>query len=404
MTRANLEGADAAQALGNNFIVYGVKNKENTSTTVYNYYNVNWKGDETNKDKGEWVYAEQDKNKLNTSIGEGKQTIKYWDYGATSYDFTAFTLGNDNITVTRSESNGSPTYTLKDQVAYLQSCFIADRKVITSSDFGNPIQFTFHSTGTKVGMSIYETIPGYSIKDIKFYNGTTTEGEEEGSTVESDPIAKPCLYANTECITENHATGTLTVTYNTDNSAKPELTEDKTGSDTEELTTKTSILTFSKFVLNADKEGNEPENAKYLGRTKGDATSTGLKAVTPCTVTDGLTLKVDYTLISTDGSDEEITVKGATATIPEKYTTWETNHVYNYIFHISEKTNGSTGSGEDGLHPIIFDAVVDENANGSTTTETTFDQDGNGTTTVVQNNQDANKSSIRCPLGVPTDL
>lgn len=391
MTRANLEGAAAAQALGNNFIVYGVKNKDNTPTTVYNYYNVNWKGDESDetKTKGEWVYAEQDKNKLNTSIGEGKQTIKYWDYSANSYDFTAFTLGNDNITVTRSESNGSPIYTLKGQVAYLQSCFIADRKVIKSTDFGNPVQFTFHSTGTKVGMSIYETIPGYSIKDIKFYNGTTTEGEDSENTVESDPIAKPCLYANTECITENHATGTLTVTYGADNLAKTELIEDKTGSDTEERTTKTSILTFSKFVLNADKEGNEPENAKYLGQKKGDATSTGLKAVTPCTVTGGLTLKIDYTLISTDGSGEEITVKGATAKIPEEYTTWETNHVYNYIFQISEKTNGSTGGSEVGLHPIIFDAVVDENANGSTTTETTFAKDGNSTTTVVKDNQDA---------------
>lgn len=400
MTRAtDLTGAEAAQALGNSFIVYGVKTKDNTNTTVYNYYNVNWKGEEgdesDNTKKGEWVYAEQDKNKLNTE-GSNKQTIKYWDYSATSYDFTAFTLGSDNIKVERKETeSGSPTYTFKGQVAYLQSCFIADRKVISSTDFGKPVQFTFHSTGTKVGMSIYETIPGYSIKEIKFYDGSTTEGEEEGTTqaegeqttVESDPIAKPCLYAKTECIPENHANGTLTVTYDNTNNANPELTEDKTGS--ESTTTTTSILSFSKFILNADNEGNEPKDDKYLGRDKGNATSTGLKAVTPCTVTGGLTLKVDYTLISTDGSGEEITVKGATATIPENYTKWETNHIYNYIFQISEKTNGSTGGSEVGLHPIIFDAVVDENANGSTTTETTFDKDGKGTTTVVKDNQDA---------------
>lgn len=381
MTRANLEKADAAQALGNNFIVYGVKNKDNTSTTVYNYYNVNWKGDENNKAIGEWVYAEQDKNKLNTT-GSDKQTIKYWDYGANSYDFTAFTLGSNNINVERSEENGSPIYTFTGKNTDLHSCYIADRELVETTNFGNPVKFTFHSTGTKVGVSFYETIPGYSIKDIKFYDGSqeVKEGEEAQSFI------VPILYASSACMQENSANGTLTVKYDTNNKAVITWPTDDSNKNTP-----VSAIKFNGFSLNAPKESNETtdDGVKYLGREKDYATSTSPKAVIPCTVTGGLTLKIDYTLISTDGSDEEITVKGATATIPEDYTKWETNHIYNYIFKITEDTNGSTGGSEVGLHPIVFDAVVDENANGSTTTETTFDKDGKSTTTVVKDNQDA---------------
>lgn len=390
MTRANLEGAAAAQALGNNFIVYGVKNKDDKTTIVYNYYNVNWKGNDEDKTKGEWVYAEENKNRLNTE-GADKQTIKYWDYGATSYDFTAFTLGSNDIKVERTESDGSPTYTFTRKYEDLQSCFIADRITVNSKDFGNPVKFTFHSSGTKVGLSIYETIPGYSIKDIKFYDRSSII--DEGETLGKEDIKfQPILNANSACIPVSYSNGTLKITYDNSNKAISKFTEDKTT--TQEGSTdveKVSAITFKKFTLNADKESKETSNEsdKYLGRDKENATSTGLKAVSPCEVTGGLTLKVDYTLISTDGSEEEITVKGATATIPEEYTKWEANHIYNYIFKITEDTNGSTGGSEVGLHPIIFDAVVDENANGSTTTETTFDKDGKSTTTVVEGNQDA---------------
>ena len=373
MTRAtDLTGADAAQALGNNFIVYGVKTKDNTNTTVYNYYNVNWKGEDT-----KWVYAEEDKNKLNNTIGEGKQTIKYWDYSASLYDFTAFTLGSSSIQVERTEANNSLTYTFKGNYNDLKSCYIADRIKVDKNDFGKPVKFTFHSTGTKVGVNIYETIPGYSIKEIKFYDGSTPEEEDD----EVQTFLTPILYANSECIPENHSQGTLTVTYDENNKAKLDFAEDKSTSG--ETTTNTKFIKFSTFTLNADYEQDEDNNIKYLGRTKDGATSTGGKAVSPCTISGGLTLKIDYTLISTDGSGEEITVKGATATIPDTYTKWEPNHIYTYIFNITQDTNGSTGGDVTGLHPIVFDAVIDENAEGSTTTETTFNKDGKGTTTKI---------------------
>lgn len=370
-------GADAAAALGNNFIVYGEKTKDGETSTVYNYYNVNWKSTGENNQEA-WVYAGEAKNTLNTK-GEN-QTIKYWDYSATSYDFTAFSLGNSkDITVTRTtETTGSPIYTLTGKVADLQNCFFADRKIVkneeNNKEFGQPVKFTFRSTGTKVGMGIYEDIPGYSIKEIRFYDSDESD----------NPIIRPVLYANNACIPVSDATGTLKVTFDSDNKATSTLTKDAEG---EETTDVSSLMLGNSFNLTEDKEFNETKNAqdKYLGRKKSSRTSTGEKVVSPRKITGGLTLKIDYTLISTDGSGEEITVKGATAKIPETYTDWKSNYVYTYIFKITEDTNGSTGGSETGLKPIVFDALVTEDIAGSQTTETTFDKNGNGTTKDITN-------------------
>ena len=369
--------ADAASALGNNFIVYGEKTKEGETSTVYNYYNVNWKTTE-GEDVASWVYAGENKNSLND--GAETQTIKYWDYDATSYDFTAFSLGNStDITVERiKDDNGAPSYTLTGKVADLQNCYFADRKIVkndeNNKEFGQPVKFTFRSTGTKVGMGIYEDIPGYSIKEIRFYDSDESD----------NAMIRPVLYASTECIPVNDATGTLKVTYDNDNKAIPTLTKDTESSETTEVS---SLMLGSSFNLTESKEFNETKNDqdKYLGRKRSEATSTGEKVVSPRKIEGGLKLKIDYTLISTDGSGEEITVKGATAKIDEQYTDWKSNYVYTYIFKITKDTNGSTGGSSTGLNPIVFDALVTEDIAGSQTTETTFDENGNGTTNDITN-------------------
>ena len=99
----------------------------------------------------------------------------------------------------------------------------------------------------------------------------------------------------------------------------------------------------------------QPTWAVETGATPGD-----YSIVLPNEAGTVLTLKVDYTLESTDGSGEEITVHGATAIIPSQYTQWKSNYAYTYIFKISDNTNGKTNPAVDvtGLYPITFDAVV----------------------------------------------
>ena len=86
-----------------------------------------------------------------------------------------------------------------------------------------------------------------------------------------------------------------------------------------------------------------------------------------------LTLKVDYTLISTDGSGETIKVTGATAQVPAVYAAWKSGYAYTYLFKISENTDGKTNPdlGPVGLYPITFDAVVTETEEGVQETITT---------------------------------
>lgn len=365
-------GADAAGKLGNNFIVFGTKTVDGTKRVVYDHYNVNYID-------GDWVYAGQPSNSLNQT--GGTQALKYWDYSASQYDFVAFSLGSnamgdgaDQIKVTRIENNDNPTYKLKGNLSNLRGCFIANKKTVT--DFGNPVQFTFSSTGTKVSVNIYEKIPGYSIKYIKFY-------EKDGATGTSNT---PILYAGTECIPQTEGTGTLTVSFNGKGEADANWEKDGNS----ENTSNSSSITFDKFELNVTREDKETANAeeKYIGRTQDEPTSTGEKDVTACTINGGLTMKVDYTLIATDGSGETITVTGASVKVEEKYTTWKPNFIYKYLFKITADTNGSTGGagGIQGLKPIVFDAIVTENAEGTKVTETTFDANGNSTTKEITSN------------------
>lgn len=371
ISRAELNGAAAAGKLSNNFIVFGTKTKDGQIKTIYNYYNVNWKSPEGTSE-GAWVYEGQEKTSLNDFGGD--QSLKYWDYSATAYDFVAFSLagkrigtGEGEIFITKITDSSNPTYTLTGKVSDLQSCYIADRISMTSG-YGSPVKFTFHSTGTKVSVGIYEEIPGYSIKNIKFYESGT-------STTPGEALV---LYANGDKILANAAKGSLTISFDGNNKAKAALSEETS------TTTKSSKIEFT-FNLDTEKQDHETEGTteKYLSRTSTNPTPSSTEGVLPCTITGGLNMKVDYTLIATDGSGEEIEVKGATVNIPEEYTNWQGNFHYNYKFKITENTNGSTGGETDpkGLYPITFAAMVTEDITGSQTTEIEFNKDGTSTIT-----------------------
>lgn len=354
ISRATIEGADAATMLHNSFIVYGTKKVSDTETQiVFNKYKVTY----NTTDK--WTYAKND-----------GQSLKYWDYAATQYDFVAFSLaGNENdINVEKVENNENPTFTLKGKVSALKSCYTAAPVSVASSsqNFGKDVQFTFRSTGTKVSVGIYETIPGYNIQDIKFYKADNTE------TATSN---QPVLYASSACFSSSEETGagTLTLTFDK-TSVTTKLTVDNSATGT---STETKDLEFSGFSFGTN---------NHLGTDRNSATKTGAIYVSPTNIEDGLTMKVDYTLISTDGSGETITVKGATVKVSKDYTNWEENHHYTYIFKITDSTNGSTGGGITGLTPIVFDAIVSEELGGTQTTVTEFNKDGIGTTTKENTN------------------
>lgn len=385
ITRAStLNGEQAANALNKSYVVYGYKTVNNNPTTVFDHYNITWNGqkDKTESNTQGWEYVGQTPNSL-SSLGNGAvQTIKYWDYSATQYDFVAFSFGKaiqgtGEGKVNASKIDNTPTYTLTGNVKDLAKCFIADRITAKSSTTGKDnllvqykkdVQFNFRSLSTKVTMGIYETIPGYSVKDVKFYSSDNTKLD--------DAQNKPTLYAKDKKIPAGN--GTITVTFPTTDESKTDYNKAHVKFAVAEGNENSSTIQFGNLST-VEKEKAEKTGTTFIGRdinnfsTPKDGTNKKYEVVIPAEVGD-LTLKVDYTLESIDGSGEEIKVTGATAVVPEKYTKWEPNYAYTYIFKISDKTNGSTGTpgaNPAGLYPITFDAIVTETETGKQETITT---------------------------------
>lgn len=313
---------------------------------------------------------------------DATQSIKYWDYSASEYNFAAFSLGdltdetdpyknqlkyNDatgtiaagNVKISQIKSKASK-YTVEGAVSDITKLYISDRITAKPNgttpdiDYNKPVQFNFRALKTLVRMGIFETVNGYSVKDVKFYKSNNTN---DGT---------PSLYATNKNIPAGN--GKATITFG----------EDKTKGEYNKAlvewasSTNKQDITFGNLKLKAA-ESKEAVGNNYLGRTSTDASLPDkYNEVIPSAKIGALTLKVDYTLVSTDGSKEEIKVTGATAVVPAEYTKWQPNYSYTYIFKISDKTNGSTGDPtKPGLYPIVFDAVVTETENGIQNTITT---------------------------------
>lgn len=406
ITRANVKnGEDAANLLKKHFVVYGDKTTGSTTQKVYDHYDVKWIGkadaNKTQSNKEGWEYVGLTPNK-NSSLANGAtQTIKYWDYSASEYNFAAFSMGDltpetgetyDNqvdkdaatiesgkVKISQIDSKATK-YTIEGSADNIAKLYISDRVTAKPSGatpgikYKDAVQFTFRALKSQVRMGIFETVPGYSVKDVKFYS----------SNPSADPATTPGLYATTTSIPAGDGTATVTFgTSTTDgsyNKAKIEWTASNNVKD----------ITFENLTLTGvDSKEDAGATNQYIGRTAKEASFTKeYKTVIPSAKIGALTLKVDYTLVSTDGSKEEIKVTGATATVPSEYTQWQPNYSYTYIFKISDKTNGTTGKPGDtpGLYPIYFDAVVTETSEGIQNTITTV-EDASSITTYAKGNE-----------------
>ena len=402
MTRADYVGATAADFLGNNFIVEGTKGTEAadapTSTVVFDNYKVEYTANTagtTESNTHNWEYVGL--SKFDLSGITGNQSIKYWDYSVPQYDFVAYSTGKSKMITTGDPTTGevlvtainatNKGYTFTGAVADLKNCYITDIKEVKLEDGGynNVVTLKFKNLTSKVRMAIYETIPGYSVKNVQFY---TDEATKINVDLSADTYKNATLFTTgTDVIPQN---GTVTVSYpivGNDNDQKEAYNKASVAVEAATGTGNTTTgLTYGS--LNYVAGDNVLSTTNYLGRTLPTATFAGeakdnyYQAVLPNNEGKPLTLRVNYTLESNDGSNETITVYGAKAVVPATYTAWQPNYAYTYIFKISDNTNGWTANTVDGngdptvtagLHPITFDAVVAEviDANAEQTTITT---------------------------------
>lgn len=405
-TRADIYGSAAAELLGNNFYVTGTKGTEAdnspTPTLVFDNYLVHYgtnTAGTTESNTANWEYVGivpgtttgcENYVKLSDL---NSQTIKYWDYSVNQYDFLAFSVGkdfkakkdktspaSDEIGVTAmkygtnlASSGVAYTFYLPSEDA-LSSTYISDITEVTQTNFGKEVQLKFKSLGAKVRVALYETVPGYSVKDVKFY---TVDGTTDFSGAKGTDAA---LISATGIPTK----GKIEVIFphvGNDNDTKEDYNEASatvTPGSGAALYKTFGALTDQLVAKQADEVGT---GNIFLGRSLPNASFAGDKAkgfylnVFPVSSPAPLTLRVDYTLVPIDGAAETILVKGAKAVVPATYTKWLPNYAYTYVFKISDNTNGWTGTASQpsGLFPITFDAVVAEatDATGEQTTITT---------------------------------
>lgn len=368
ITRATSNEGDDHVKLDNQFKVYGVKKTNEKFVTVFKDYSVWYDENLTTSNTNKWEY-----------VGKKNQTIKYWDYSATEYRFVAgspiaafsFKVPSDGTTkniesATITGLGGHIEANTTETANTFNPVYVAEPKVVAKADYKNTVQFNFVRQQSMVRVGFYETIPGYSITNIKFY-------EADGTSATSNNVI---LTSTTDGYFVGGKDVSGTVTYDwTAPSYTFKYTENKNLKKSKnwyagKLTTlpTTSLPTTS----------SESNVALLYGTDKDMSATTGYFTVLPTQVTTAspILIKCDYELTSDDGSGETINVTGATAAIPAAFSKWEANTRYTYLFKISDNTNGTTGKPTNpddpaGLYPITFDAVVQDVEQGTTTTVAT---------------------------------
>lgn len=372
ITRGTKNEGTPAEMLAGQFKVYGVKITNGTiSHNVFpDYYVWDVADKNTTSNTSGWEYVGANGA---SNLGTGKitltkdQTIKYWDYSATEYRFVAgspieafdYQTSTDKTTGTHItevkvtglaghiEANNTTTALKTDPV------YIADPVKVVKDNYKYPVTFSFKRHQSMVRVGLYETIPGYSITDIKFYaydtNGTTLKASDDNNVILTS--ATPDYFVG-----GSNLTGTVTYT-GWDTTPSYTFKYDDTN------LTKSKNWYAGKFTPNPKlaTTSSETDVATLYGTDK-DMSETGYFTVLPTpTATDAspILIKCDYTLTDFN-TGETIKVTGATAAIPAAFSKWEANTRYTYLFKISQNTNGTTGDPDDpaGLYPITFDAFV----------------------------------------------
>lgn len=391
ITRATKNEGTPAEMLAGQFKVYGVKITNSTiSHNVFpDYYVWDVADKNTTSNTSGWEYVGANGA---SNLGTGKitltkdQTIKYWDYSATEYRFVAgspieafdYKTSTDKTTGTHItevkvtglaghiEANNTTTALKTDPV------YIADPVKVVKDNYQKPVEFSFKRHQSMVRVGLYETIPGYSITDIKFYaydtDGTTLKASDDNNVILTS--ATPGYFVG-----GSNLTGTVTYT-GWDTTPSYTFKYDDTN------LTKSKNWYAGKFTPNPKlaTTSSETDVATLYGTDK-DMSTTGYFTVLPtptATEPSPILIKCDYTLTDFN-TGETINVKGATAAIPAAFSKWEANTRYTYLFKISDNTNGTTGNPSNpkdpaGLFPITFAAIVKGSTDaqyGTTTTVAT---------------------------------
>ena len=394
ITRADV-GADAAAKLNNNFVVEGIKTVSSDKSEVFDNYNVNYVENTANttaSNTANWEYVNQ--AILTGKTAAYEQSIKYWDFAASQYDFWAYSLGGGSATVSSLAHNATLTsaaYTISGTKENLAKVYISD--LVTAYNpvksvsgvandktppavMGNEVELSFRSLLAKVRVGLYETVPGYSVREVQFYPAANGTPDDAVVLYASDDVLPTFdSSTNTAEYTVTFPTIGATNIGNSDyNKAHVALSSDDVASNIEFGELSYGAKETGKHEVTDGNVWVQRSASTCTWATESGATAGDYSIVLPYETGAVLTLKLDYTLESIDGTGETIVVHGATALVPAEFTKWKANYAYTYLFKISDNTNGLTNTvnaDKVGLYPITLDAVVVGNEEGTQETITT---------------------------------
>jgi hypothetical protein len=383
VTRAESYGSEAAEKLEYKFKVFGVKTMgTGTDQRVfatnadgvapYDVWFVNGSSNSTASNSSNWEYVGITGSSTDpvTTYGTtgykvtltADQTIKYWDYSATAYNFQAWSDINptDKVTISAIDKN---TMTITGTPTQLANFWISDLQTGAPASFTSKVvQFTFRKAATKVRLGIYETVPGYVVKNVIF---SYTDGTVKTSPVDpTSTTEKAYAYLDGKFVGTSSDSKTLGVTY--------DATTNRAILTPTDATSNTTYFNFGEFSRGAIGESSTDPTWAYTTSTTDPYTSV-MPNTTAGNIAD-MTLKVDYELYN-DKSGETIKITGATAVVPAAYMTWKPNYAYTYLFKITD----------DKLTPITLDAVVIEDGEGKQETITTVTDVTDPSITTYQN-------------------
>lgn len=358
--RTRVSHEESAALLNNKFYVYGTKTRESVTSPLFDNYVVEYSAGSagsTSSNVKDWEYAGK------TSLKGAVQSVKYWDFSSTRYDFVAAAGLGAGETI----KNTSEGMRIKvDDAASMTQIFVADRVTATptakaatattpaTNAFKEMVQFQFRRLGAQMRIGFYETVPGYAVKDLIFYY----IGYPSGSRNVGVGAAFP--EKGTYTVTYDDATNAATVEFaGVDNSLA--FSNSFGALDYTSALTQEGIV--SKPYLDIDGSSTASEVKAFLGTSSSQATfakgvytidgKTGVASdYKPILPNENNTLKmqlrVDFTLVALDGSGDSIHVRDAYVAVPASFLQWKPNYSYTYLFKISDQSNGYTGRGGGG--------------------------------------------------------
>ena len=300
-TRANKE--TGLETIAKTFKVWGYKTTGGNNTggftdsqNVMDGYTVNWTqqtANTTSSNTADWEY-----------VGIANQTIKYWDYSATSYRFFAYSIptaaGNSTAPyfsgplTTEGSTNLHASFSIpfnydKDatnvSTPYISDLWLSDNQNFGNRKYGECVKLTFAPIITKVRFKFnYQAESQVSITNISFRNVNDAPSPTSGNIIITYPI---------------------------------------TGMDTQ-----------ASYIWETTGTETEPINFTIPYEEEGDLnhqTTTRKKWYFVPPLGDSKTTQQSAYIITAD-----INGKKATATVPAEFMQWKAGYQYTYIFKITE--------------------------------------------------------------------